>query len=461
MAPRNRRLYRGDASEHAASQIEYLLNEERRRAAGEETGVSVEEAVRGEGVFEYRSERDITRALFISRDPTLLNPTQQSLDGFLDLSDLFDEVHILILRQGIPAKYPVLRVADNVWLYTASAKFWWWTPVSGLRLAHQELVFAGGFRPDLIVARDPFESALTAWLLGRRYDRPTQLHLLEDHTGRSGGVAPGWWRRFLARRMLPRFASVRTASHALQTMVEKRYTLPDVKTLPRFHDYEALIDAPATLDLKATYKPHIFFMLYIGALDHSSTLYRALDAARFALKNQRIALIVLGDGPAAGEFRQRAKTLGIEEQVIFRSRVRDLTPYLKSAHLLLVPDTDSDSEDVILRGAAAGIPMVMAHTPIREDIFEDGFSAFLCPPDDVQEFTNAINDLLNQVGLRRQFADATQTLIRKRFHEDPVAYRTEYRQTIEDALFVGDHEPSTDPTAPEAAAGKTGTTAPA
>ena len=64
--------------------------------------------------FETKSYGKITKVLFISRDENLLNSTRQSLDGHTDISDLFDEVHILILRQGIKAKNPTLRVARNV-----------------------------------------------------------------------------------------------------------------------------------------------------------------------------------------------------------------------------------------------------------------------------------------------------------------------------------------------------------
>ncbi|KXJ99793.1 MAG: hypothetical protein UZ19_OD1000291 [Parcubacteria bacterium OLB19] len=154
----------------------------KKKAKDETRYLSVEEAIHDQSVYEVKSERAETRVLFVSRDESLLNPTQQSLDGYTNISDLFDEVHILILRQGIRAKNPALRVANNVWLYTASDKDWWKTPFAGMKLINDQLVFAGGFRPDLIVARDPFESAVLAIMLGKKYERPVQIHVLEDYT---------------------------------------------------------------------------------------------------------------------------------------------------------------------------------------------------------------------------------------------------------------------------------------
>ena len=179
MARRN--LSRVDASEYERSSLEYVLEKEKRQK-DDTRYLSVEEAINEEAVYEVDSNRDVTRVLFISQDESLLNPTKQTLDGYINLSDLFDEVHILILRQGIEPKNPVLRLEKNMWLYTASDKNWWYTPVKGKILAEDQLVFAEGFRPDIIVARDPFESAVLAIYLGKKYGRPVQIHVLEDYT---------------------------------------------------------------------------------------------------------------------------------------------------------------------------------------------------------------------------------------------------------------------------------------
>lgn len=432
-----------DASSAASSELEYVL----RKAKQEEEAprVTVEQALAQPRVLRPDT-RNVTRALFISRDTSLLNPENQSLDGFLKLSDLFEEVHILILRQGIAPRDPVLRVAHNVWLYTAAAPFWWMTPRAGVRLVEEQLVFAAGFRPDLIVARDPFESALAASEISKRFACPAQLHVLEDYT-RSHFIrqAPNnRWRRFLPHFTVKRFVSVRTATSTIERIIAKRFTIPDLSVLPRFQNYEALMKAEPTIDLKEKYKPFVFIMLYIGKLNHESTLYRAIDAARFALRNPRVGMVVLGDGVAKGEFQKRTKVLGIEKQVVFGSTVTDIVPYLKSANLLIVTDTDSDSDEVALRGAAAGIPIIMSRTQKREDIFEHGVSAFLCEETDIQAYADRINDVLNNIGLRQIFTENAQRMIAEKFHQDLPTYKEAYRTSVEQALFIEPDTPHED-----------------
>ncbi len=433
-----RDLSNRDASAHAASELEYIIRSDKRLAEPKVRKVTAEQAMRDKRQFAVSSSRDVTRVLFISYNTELLNPTTQSLDGYINIRDLFDEVHILILRAGIPPRYPVLRVAPKVWLYTASATYWWQTPAAGLQMLEDQLEFADGFRPDLIVARDPFESAIVAIKAGKKYNRPTQLHVLDDYSTAEfmRRSRQNFWRTFLPFFTVPKFLSVRTLTSTMQSRIQKKEIIPDIDILPRYQNYEAMIEAPATLDLKEKYKPFIFFLVYIGSLGHESTFYRALDAARFVLRNSRVGLIVLGDGAARGEFEKRAKILEIERQVVFETKVEDVVPYLKSANLLLVTDTDQESEEVVLKGAAAGVPMVMARTEKREDIFTHGESAFLCEASDVQAFTDRINDLLNSIGLRNQFSAAGQEIIHEQFHHDPREYQEAYRTSIEQAFFV-------------------------
>lgn len=433
-----RDLYNRDASSYAASELEYVIKREKKLSEPQVPTVSPQQAMSDERVFEINTNRNVTRVLFISRNTELLNPTQQTLDGYINISDLFDEVHILILRQGITPKNPVLRVADNVWIYTAAAKFWWLTPKAGMKIIEEQLEFASGFRPDLIVARDPFESAVLADRVGKKYGRATQLHILDDYsTGsfiKSG--QNNFWRLFLPHFTVPKFASVRTLTNSVQTMLQKKFVISDIDVLPKYQNYEELIDLKVNLDLKEKYKSFVFTILFVGKLGYESTLYRALDAARFVLRNPRVGMIVIGDGKARGEFERRSKLLEIEQQVVFESKISDVVPYLKSANLLIVTDTDADSEELVLKAAASGIPMVMARTEKREDVFSHGESAFLCDVTDGQALTDKIDDLLNNIDLRRQFVVNSQEIIRHQFHSDPSEYQEAYRTSIEQAFFV-------------------------
>jgi glycosyltransferase involved in cell wall biosynthesis len=292
------------------------------------------------------------------------------------------------------------------------------------------------------VARDPFESAVVARNIAKSFGRPAQLHVLDDYTTADfiKKARHNWWRRFFPRYTIKSFMSVRATTGSIERMLARRFTIPDLSLLPKFHNYKAIAGTPATLNLKEKYRSFVFNIIFIGKLTYESTLYRAIDAARFVLRNPRVGLIVLGDGPARAEFEHRAKILGVERQVVFETRVTDVVSYLKSGNLLLATDTDSDADETILMGAAAGIPIIMSRTARREDIFEHGVSAFLCEETDTQAFADRINDLLNNVGLRKVFTSNANAMVARRFHQNIDDYRESYRTSIEHALFVESDE---------------------
>ncbi len=426
-----------DATDYERSALDYVLAAEK-RACDTTKYVPVAEAMREASVYEYSSDRNVTRVLFISQDESLLNPARQSLDGFINLSDLFDEVHILILRQGIESKNPILRIAKNLWLYTATHKDWWGTAGRGLTLIEDQLVFADGFRADIIVARDPFESAYVAKKLGEKYNRPVQVHVLDDYTKADflKKNRHNKWRRYLPRFFLKDIKSVRTSTRAISEMIERKFRVMDVAVLPRFRNYAAIINAEPTLNLKEKYKQFTFILLYIGKLNHESALHRVIDGARFGLKNPRIGLVVIGNGPAKKEFEERAKILGIREQIVFETGEVDEVAYMKSANVLLVPETTPESDDVALRGAAAGIPLILAKSETRTDVFKDGEQALIFEPDNIDDISLKLNILMNDVPLRREMASRAEEIMRIKFHEDPNIYKRAYRETIEEVLFL-------------------------
>lgn len=430
-----------DASTRAQSELQSVLHREQ-KAISNEGKISVEEALKQQRIVTTTAQRSALRVLFISQDTTLLNPSTQSLDGFLDLRDLFEEVHILILRAGIPAKNPTLRVADNVWLYTASAKTWWMLPKQGALLAEQEMAFAGGFRPDLIVARDPFESALVGKTLSLQYHKPFQIHVLSNYTGEAfrREAAKNFWRRFIPRFTLPFAVSVRAETKEMADIIAAHVSVPDLAILPRYHSYESLVQTTEATDLARLYEPLRVFIVYIGSLGFDSTLFRTLDAARFILQNRRVGLLVIGNGPAKAEFQKRAKILGVERQVVFESRVEKAVAHLKSGHILMVTDTTKEADDLVLLGAVAGIPMVLASNEFRKGLFESGVSAYLCEPENTQQIANALSRLLNDPQMRQIVAKKAKTIILERFHQDVYEYREAFQKSLEEAIFVEDSQ---------------------
>lgn len=434
-----------DASERQRQTLDYVLAEADQSKKKRDQGpkVSVNEARHGEAHFEMNSTRETTRLLFISQDTSLLNQTTQSLDGYLNLRDVFDEVHIVILQRGRAALNPVLRVADNVWMYVVAAPSGLSLLLEAKKTITQQLEFADGFRADLIVARDPLESGLLALWASKKYNRPAQLHIIDDYTDKLFLKRFYYSRltRHLYQYVIKRFSSIRTSTDVLCSLVRKQVSeATDVQTLPRYHNFAALSNFDTGFTIKNKYTQFSFIILYIGKLHHGCRAFQAMDAARDVMRSPKVGLVIIGDGEARSELQKRATLLGVPTQIVFEKTVEDISSYLKTADVLVVPDTNPLSDEVTLQGAAAGIPLVLAKTQQRTDLFVDGVSALFYNNEDTVSLSQAIKKIVNDLGVRSELARNARTVIQEKLHEDPMQYRLQYRESVEAALFMKEAE---------------------
>ncbi len=407
---------------------------------------SVETELMKDQLIRTESSRFKSRVLFITTDQSVLKTGDVTQQFFIDLEVVFDEVHIMVLgRRGFELPHSV-RLSAKVWVYTVATRFFFQLPFATRSLAQNELNFTDGFRADIIVAQDPFESAAAAYLISKRFNRPLQVHVTDDAFSDEKVFVElakeNSWRLRFMHFVLKRAQSVRTSTESLRALLKKRYKhIEDLALLPRFFNTKALLALPPN-PIEDVFPQFSFTVLFIGDLSTESTLFRALDAMRPLLRTPSIGFVVIGDGSQKKHFKERAVILGINEQVLFLGDLPDPLPYLLSADLLLVTDTSSESEDLVIKAAAVGTPIIMAETPVRRDLFKDGESAFLCPPEAMMAFSDKLRRFINSNALRTQFADNARTVIQNRIEDNPDLYRLAYRDTIEQVLFNIDVPPS-------------------
>ncbi len=404
------------------------------------TAAAVSSELRKQRILEAESTRVQSRVLFVTSDHTVFTPGTLVQQTFIDLQDVFDEVHVLVIgTHGTVPKEPV-RLAPVVWAYPLTTYFFFQIPFAARSLVRDELEFTDGFRPDLVVALDPFESAIAAHFIADQYDRPLQVHVRTDewialNKFLKADRHNAWRMRFMDYA-LRRTMSVRVTSDALKTAITARYKkLSDVALLPRFFNTKQLLALPQKGG-SDMYPQFVFTIMSIGELDAASTLFRALDAVRMTLQTPTIGFVVIGDGPLKQQFRDRAKILGIEKQVLFVGKPADYIEHLRSADVLIVTDTTAESDEIVITAAALGVPMIMAETPLRKDLFKDGTDGYLCDPNDPFAFAQKLRTFINTNALRVQFAANSREVVRTRIEEDPQLYRIAYRDSIERMLYI-------------------------
>lgn len=425
-----------DPSKRAEAILEHIIDTELSVETNAEPKISVKEALQDRPILDTDTGRNKARVVFVTCDESVLVKGSLQQKEYQTLSSLFDELHVMVLL-GRTGKDAFERVGNNLWVYRVHQKHWWQLPKASLAAARAALTFNGSVRPDVIVGVDPFEAGLGAYYIAREFGRPLQIHIKtnfldESYTKMGKG---NWWRVHYAKYLLKRVGSVRTATENLKALLAKRYTkISDFEVLPRFYNFAGLTDVKPVFDLHQKYKNFMFVMLAFGPLTADSHLHDTFSALRKTLLNERIGLIVVGDGPAKNLFEEKVKILGIEKSVVFKKQVEDLPTYLKSTDLLVQTDTTSDSEIIVMQAAAAGLPIAAFETELRLDLFKDGKSALLCKPKDLVTLTQKVTYFINSLAIRAQLKNESKIIASTRLQENSENYYSAYQNTIERIL---------------------------
>jgi glycosyltransferase involved in cell wall biosynthesis len=428
-----------NASDRAGGVLDHILNETSEVTLKQRANeVSVEDELRKERLIEDASSRVRSRVLFVTRNQKILEEDAPVRKHYKDLTEVFDEVHVIVLGVG-KRKTTTIRLASKAWVYPTASKYFLQQPFAAYKTAKQQLNFTDGFRPDVVVALDPFESGIAGYFIAKRFKRSFQLHITEDFfydTFEQEDESNPWRLRF-AQYVLNRTQSVRVGTDTLREKVAAQYkNVSDLVLLPQYFNIKEIIESARSTQVEKLYPQFSFSILFVGVLDQDSTLFRALDAVRPLLRTPSIGFIVIGEGSAKAGFQERAKLLSIDSQVIFKPKIEDIVPHMRSVNLLICTDTDSQSETVAIQAAAAGLPAVLARTPLRDDLFTDGIDAYLCDPEDTVEFSQKMTKFLNINAMRTQFSQNAKDLVNTRIEEDPQMYRIALRDSIEATLYI-------------------------
>lgn len=427
-----------DPSQKAGGVLDYILDDTSETTQEKrENTASVEEELKHTRLIQKESQRVQSRVLFITNNVHVLEKDSVVQQYFSNVSEVFDEVHVMVL--GVQkTKAKAQRLKKNVWVYPVFTKYFFQLPFTARSFAKRELQFTGGFRPDMVVACDPFESALAAQFIAKKFKRPYQVHITKDFYTKTFKEEDEYnsKRIQIAGRILKKAVSVRVRTDTLKTKIQEHFPkIVDIAVLPRFFNIQETLKNSRN-NQSNLYPQFAFTVLFIGVLDADSTLFRAIDSVRPILRTQSIGFVVIGEGSAKEQFKQRAKLLGIDQQVVFKSQVDDVVSYMQSADVLICTDTNSDSEKSVITAAAAGLPLLISHTTLRDDLFTDDQDVFLCDPEDTICFSQKLNKLLNTNTVRRKFSINAREIVNTRIEEDPLLYHMAIRDSIETVFFT-------------------------
>lgn len=176
-------------------------------------------------------------------------------------------------------------------------------------------------------------------------------------------------------------------------------------------DTEPFIDPPAVRNRgDFGFAEDSVVYCYLGRLGEEKNLGMLMDAfVAAAERDDRVGLMLIGDGPSRTTATERAWAHGVGERVHFCGK----TPYEQVPGVLAAADvfvTASVSEVhplVVMEAMAAGLPVIGITSPGVGDIVQDGVTGFLTN-ENAEELTVRMLELATDGTLREKMSKAAR-----------------------------------------------------
>lgn len=153
-------------------------------------------------------------------------------------------------------------------------------------------------------------------------------------------------------------------------------------------------------------------------------LLRAFAKLHTEGKKLRLALIG-GGGDQREAYLKLADELGIRDRLLLPdSFVKDVRPWLWATDIFVMPSREEGFSIALLEGLAAELPTVVSDIAPFTEIIRDGENGLIAKKDDPEDFSRALNRMLNMnAAQQNQLVQQAQQTIRN-FTPEAIAQKT-------------------------------------
>ncbi len=177
-------------------------------------------------------------------------------------------------------------------------------------------------------------------------------------------------------------------------------------------------------------------ILFVSVLDRAH-LFKGLPVLLRALSRVEGAhLTIVGDGDARSSFEEEAVRQGVSRCVTFAGRLSDqaLVSAYQYADVVISPSTSAAEAFglVALEAQACGTPVIASRLPGVRTVVRDGETGLLVAPGSVEELTEALLRLRDDLALRLSLGQRARVWTEERFAKDRLV--TELERAYTDIL---------------------------
>ena len=144
-------------------------------------------------------------------------------------------------------------------------------------------------------------------------------------------------------------------------------------------------------------------ILSIGELDDNKNHETVLKALS-KLDRRNFAYVICGIGEKDGYLLKLAEQLEISDRFVLAGYRRDIPDIINAADIFVFPSKHEGLPVSLMEAMAGGLPIICSDIRGNRDIIRDGENGMLFNPNNVNELTNKLSDLLNDRQKQLDFA---------------------------------------------------------
>lgn len=153
--------------------------------------------------------------------------------------------------------------------------------------------------------------------------------------------------------------------------------------------------------------------LFVGELRHLKGVDVLIDALAVIAKERPVRAVIVGSGPDAQAFKDRAAAAGLADAIQFPGAMPARQAFAMG-RVLVVPSRAESFPYIVLEAGAAGLPMLATNVGGIPEIVA-GTSTALVPPDDVMALAASMRGVLDNPSQASAHASALRAAVAERF----------------------------------------------
>jgi glycosyltransferase involved in cell wall biosynthesis len=144
-------------------------------------------------------------------------------------------------------------------------------------------------------------------------------------------------------------------------------------------------------------------------------LLLALKTLSARANGRRPQGLIVGDGPLREPLRERARELGIADDVRFTGTVSDVRPLLAAMDVFVLPSWAEGMSNALMEAMAAARPVVATAVGGNTEVVADGRTGVLVPPGNPDAIVEAVSELLRESEQAAGMGAAARSFVTDRF----------------------------------------------